>query len=93
MDAEWACNELDVEHFNGSSCCTWCPADREAFNVRGFSDNAKWRWFLASPAFTRPISNHPAWSSGLGASRFSYMGDWMHFGDGGDVVASARVCV
>ena len=74
MDAGWACNEPDVEHFNASSCCTWCPADREAFNVRDFSDNARWRRFLYSPAFARPVSDHPVWTSGLGTSRSSYMG-------------------
>ena len=83
MDAEWACNELGTEHFNGVSCCPWCPADRDRFNVRDCSKAACWKPFVYVPGHARIVSAHPIWQRGLGTSRFTYIGDWMHSGDGG----------
>ena len=83
MDVEWASNELGAAHFNGISCCNWCPADRDRFNVRDCSRAARWKPFVYVHGHTRIVCTYPNWQPGLGTSRFSHFGDWMHSGDGG----------
>ena len=81
-DGEFAANELGCANASSNQMCTWCPANVSTHNFKDVSPNANWKreCYTCGPTDT-PVSNHELWHSGLGVSRFTYTGDWMHTGD------------